>query len=79
MTVNRFETDFRNGKRGNISFLESVNSSTVDVSNVICMKEVFGVTTLLYWDTKIIDKKTADTGTPFMRTGTVRVDFPVKP
>ena len=43
------------------------------------MKEVFGVTTLLYWDTKIIDKKTADTGTPFMRTGTVRVDFPVEP
>ena len=45
----------------------------------VCFENSFAVNTLLYYDVKIVDKRTADTGTPFIRTGTARIDFPVEP
>jgi len=78
ISLNRFNTDFIDGKRGELSRLREVNDSHIDRYLTVCFENIFAVNTLLYYNVKIVDKRTADTGTAFMRTGTARVDFPVE-
>ena len=83
--VDKFNTDFITGKRGAFSNLGaigqsvSVENNTVNIGNLIALDATFNTSPLLYFDIPILDKRTVDTGTPFMRTGFARVDFPVEP
>ena len=83
--IDKFNTDFITGKRGEISALGAIGDSvglennTVNIGNLIALESTFNTSPLLYFDVNIVDKRTADTGTPFMRTGFARVDFPVEP
>ena len=79
LVINRFNTSFIEGKRGELSRLNSVSDDFVQRYLTVCFENSFAVNTLLYYDVKIVDKRTADTGTPFIRTGTARIDFPVEP
>lgn len=83
--IDKFNTDFITGKRGSVSQLAPVGAplglanNTVNIHKLIALTSPFNTSSLLYFETPIVDKRTADTGTPFLRTGTARVDFPVEP